>query len=109
MAGQLWDLARVDLEPARAALARLHERGRPVGPCLLARAARATWWLLPLGTGYRLLGTGGVTLLPVGHELHVPPPTRYVRDRVWLVPARNGSFTHPEDLREALEAVASCR
>ncbi|MFC5718685.1 hypothetical protein ACFP1Z_00635 [Streptomyces gamaensis] len=107
-------MAEVDFESARTALIRLKEAGHHIGPYLMSGAQRATWWLLPLRTGYRVAGVAGVTVRFAGWELLAPAPGRYVNDRTWILPdtssAQRRVLTAADDLRNALERRSTpCR
>ncbi len=109
-AGVCWDLAQVDFRLARAALGQLRDSGHHIGPYLASGVERTIWWLLPLGTGYRLTGTSGVTVHGTGRQLLAPAPGRYLDDRLWILPDQNSAgrytLTSAEDLRAALEAAS---
>ncbi|MEV5510608.1 hypothetical protein [Streptomyces orinoci] len=111
IAGQHSDIVQMDFALARIVLERLRDSGCPVGPCLINRAARASWWLLPLGTGYQLSGTKGVQLLDAGHKLTAPLPGAYDPDRLWSSPPGGARRpVRPEELRFALAAAQrACR
>lgn len=109
-AGVCWDLARVDFRLARTVPGQLRDNGHHIGPYLASGVERAIWWLLPLGTGYRLTGASGVTVYDAGAELLAPAPGKYLGDRLWILPDRENAdrnaLTSAEDLRAALEAAA---
>lgn len=72
-------------------------------------AERVIWWLLPLGTGKSLAAVTGVAVYPRGAELFVPPPGRYLGDRVWVLPDQAGerwnALTSGDDLHAAVDAA----
>ncbi|MBT2384020.1 hypothetical protein [Streptomyces sp. ISL-11] len=109
MVGRQWDLARLDFGLATAAITQLKTRGDHIGPYVMGGVERAMWWLLPLGGGRRLVGAPGVTPYRRGAELFVPPPGRYLGDRMWVLADEDGgrghALTSADDLREALRAA----
>ncbi|GHG78218.1 hypothetical protein [Streptomyces griseocarneus] len=109
--GRRWDLAWIDFTLATAVITELKARCRHIGPYVMGGAERAMWWLVPLGTGYRLAGAPGLHVYPVGAELFVPPPDKCLGKRVWVLPESDAdtptaALTAPDDLRQALESAA---
>lgn len=102
-------MAQLDFTLATAAVSQLKAQHRHIGPYLMGGVEGTVWWLLPLGTGYRLIGTDGVAVQPVGQELLAPPPDRCVDGRAWVFPDRDRcqwrTLTSSDDLREALDAA----
>ncbi|GAA2722831.1 MULTISPECIES: hypothetical protein [Streptomyces] len=104
--GREWDVVRVDFALAVAAVRQLKGAGRHIGPYLMSGAERAVWWLLPLGTGYRFAGEGGVTVHPGDWALLSPPPTKYVGNRVWVLPEETPpALTSPGELLGAVRGA----
>ncbi|KJY43685.1 hypothetical protein VR41_01960 [Streptomyces sp. NRRL B-1568] len=108
--GHRWDLVQLDFTLATVVVTHLKAHGHHIGPYLMSGAQRTMWWLLPLGTGYRLAGIRGVTVCPTDWPLLAPPPAKYLGDRVWvlpepLAPGRRPGLTAPDDLRAALDAA----
>ncbi len=106
--GRRWDLVRVDFTRATSAISRLKVRGDHIGPYLMGGMEHAMWWPVPLGTGYRVAGSDGVTLCAAGEEILAPPPGRYLGDRVWVLPGhddeRGRALTLADELHDALGA-----
>ncbi|MEV4437559.1 hypothetical protein AB0K09_00840 [Streptomyces sp. NPDC049577] len=107
--GRRWDLVETGFWLSRLARTWLRENGCHVGVYLVAGAEHSTWWPVPLGTGYRLVGVFGATVHPAGWELRAPAPCKYLADRLWILPFENPgqctTLTAAADLRAALQAA----
>ncbi|GHC41717.1 hypothetical protein [Streptomyces cinnamoneus] len=111
LTGRRWDVVQVDFALATAAVAELRAQGHHVGPYLMSGTERAMWWLLPLGAGRGFVTEEGVIVYPPGWALLSPPPGKYLRDRVWVLPeeeegdGQGPRLTSPGSLRAALDAA----
>ncbi|MCC2276695.1 hypothetical protein LKL35_14945 [Streptomyces sp. ET3-23] len=99
---------RIDFALATAVVTRLKADGRHIGPYLMGGTERLMWWLTPVATRSRFGDLAGVAAYPKGAELFVPPPGRYLGDRVWVLPDQAGdrwnTLTSADDLHTALHA-----
>lgn len=107
--GRHWDAVAVGYDLSRRAAARMAARGRHVGPRLISGAQRTTWWLLPLGTAYRLADLHGVTVQPTDAPLLAPAPGKYAGECTWDLPGDEDSqnpqwkrLTNADELRSAI-------
>ncbi|MEU7166379.1 hypothetical protein AB0A70_17300 [Streptomyces morookaense] len=108
LVGRRWELVRTDFTLGTAAVSQLRERSCHIGPYLMGGVERMIWWLLPLGTARPLAAVPGAAVHPRGAEIFVPPPGRYLGDRVWVLPDQAGdrwnTLTSADDLHTALHA-----
>ncbi|MBB5120654.1 hypothetical protein AF335_31835 [Streptomyces eurocidicus] len=111
VAGRQWDLVRLDFTLATAVISHLKTRGRHIGPYVMGGVEHAMWWLIPLGGARRVRRSPGVAPYRKGAELFVPPPGRYLGERVWVLPDADGERRHTPTsdgaLREALGALVT--
>ncbi|MEV5507272.1 hypothetical protein [Streptomyces orinoci] len=104
LVGRQWDLVQPEFTLATAAISQLKARERHIGPYLMGGTERAMWWPLPLRTAHRLSGVPGAVVRPHGSELFVPPPGKYLGDRVWLI-REPYTLTDADELRTAVCAA----